>query len=388
MKYTRQTLVACLLSLLLTAEAQPGPHGGVNTPAPLAGPKKGLDSLSLATPPTAVTSTFTSRSTTELSSSGDSTIITQTTTLTTISHLTSASEGIIFTSFSTSIPTSTPSSTDDVTSEPSSMSSMSIADVPYSSASIPSSDQSPSNHLTLIIVLSVVLGVVGILLIISTVFLTHRYCKGQSPFAHRGASPINDDEIASWRGPVLEQKQQVLPTQRPPGQDVSTIGLAQFPGWRWNSSPSNIQPVYSPSTSTAESPSFRAPNSRAGLTDETIPGAEPYIPPMKRQGSRLSKTPPGHSRTRSRRSSVSAKSMWSAGGNSVVNIDWKPRERQPTWYDPEDNNVGRELRDLDHASSSPGTSIFDELNAGGLSPRPASHSRPWGIEKEIGRAIA
>jgi hypothetical protein len=93
---------------------------------------------------------------------------------------------------------------------------------------------------------------------------------------------------------------------------------------------------------------------------------------------------------------MSQKSIWSYNGppsasNINVNYDHKsPRERQPTWYDPEDDNIGRELRDFDHNSNSPGTSIFD-VAAGGLSPRPASRPRLWEREaqdKEIGRAIA
>lgn len=63
-----------------------------------------------------------------------------------------------------------------------------------------------------------------------------------------------------------------------------------------------------------------------------------------------------------------------------------PRERT-TWYDPDDN-VGRDLRDFDHNSDSPGTSIFDGLSAGGLSPRPKSRPRVWDSDKEHGRTLA
>jgi hypothetical protein len=48
----------------------------------------------------------------------------------------------------------------------------------------------------------------------------------------------------------------------------------------------------------------RAPNSRSGLTDEAIPGQPSFLPPIKRQSTRLSKhKSPGHARTKSRRSS-------------------------------------------------------------------------------------
>lgn len=71
--------------------------------------------------------------------------------------------------------------------------------------------------------------------------------------------------------------------------------------------------------------------------------------------------------------------------------DFMSKERIPTWYDPERDSVAAYLRDMDQTNSSPGTSVFDGLSAGGLSPRPKSRAqqRPWDIdEKEIGRAIA
>jgi hypothetical protein len=80
--------------------------------------------------------------------------------------------------------------------------------------------------------------------------------------------------------------------------------------------------------------------------------------------------------------------MWSLREPSM---ELKTKETSPTWFDPEDdNNVGRELRDVDHNSSSPGTSIFDGLPAGGLSPRPKSRPRPWESDKEHehGRTLA
>jgi hypothetical protein len=79
--------------------------------------------------------------------------------------------------------------------------------------------------------------------------------------------------------------------------------------------------------------------------------------------------------------------MWSFKESSM---ELKAKERSPTWFDPEDDNVGRELRDFDHNSNSPGTSIFDGLSAGGLSPRPKSRPRLWESEKEQehGRRLA
>ncbi|CAK7224819.1 hypothetical protein SEUCBS140593_005693, partial [Sporothrix eucalyptigena] len=52
------------------------------------------------------------------------------------------------------------------------------------------------------------------------------------------------------------------------------------------------QAVLPPLTPTAARQHARAPNSRAGLTDETIPGDPSFLPAAKRQPSRLLKMPP------------------------------------------------------------------------------------------------
>lgn len=87
---------------------------------------------------------------------------------------------------------------------------------------------------------------------------------------------------------------------------------------------------------------------------------------------------------------MSTKSVWSYNGTTIGNVESKPRERTHIWYDPESDNIGRELKDLEHGGGdSPDTSIFDGLAvAGGLSPRPASRPKLSAEDKEIGRAIA
>jgi hypothetical protein len=245
---------------------------------------------------------------------------------------------------------------------------------------------------TLIIVLSTVLGSIGIILIVAGIFLCCRYRKGRAPFRQRGATPIDDDEIESWRGTVLEQKQQspkleAGSTVTPRGVSIDSIALKHSPQWTWPGSPNAMHSLNSPG-SLPEPPSLvaRMPNSRVGLTDEAIPGDDAFIPPIKRQSSRLSKAPPGHARTKSRRSSISTKSIRSYNG--ALTGDSRSKERIPTWCDPDNDSVGTALRDTAH--SSPGTSIFDGLNAGGLSPRPKSKSqlRSWDNNQDIGRAIA
>jgi cellobiose phosphorylase len=81
-------------------------------------------------------------------------------------------------------------------------------------------------------------------------------------------------------------------------------------------------------------------------------------------------------------------------GKSVGSFKWHSRDRGSSdskadgsnfsWFDPEDESVVSQLR-TDHTSSSNGTSMFDVLAIGGLSPRP--QPRHDGGDTYIGRAI-
>lgn len=82
---------------------------------------------------------------------------------------------------------------------------------------------------------------------------------------------------------------------------------------------------------------------------------------------------------------MSAKSVWSYNGGIGPSTESKTNEKMPVWFDPDDNVIGKQLSRTDN--SSPGTSIFDGVSAGGLSPRPKSQLRPWERDM-IGRAIA
>lgn len=271
------------------------------------------------------------------------------------------------------------------------------SDLPLRSSPTPVSTTShsggmSSQHRRLIIILSSVLGSVGLVLIVAAIFLGCRYGKRRAPFRNRGTTPIDDEEIESWR--ISEQKQQSpIPDskspQTPRGASIDSIALRQSPPWAWTGSPAALHSMNSPAN--VQEPSAfiaKAPNSRIGLTDETVPGADAFIPPPKRQGSRLSKAPPGHARNKSGRSSISAKSVRSNHGGSVDLP--KPTDKAPAWYDPDNESVGTGLRDTEYTNSSPATPVFDGLNAGGLSPRPKSKSQlgSWDSSQEIGRAIA
>lgn len=239
------------------------------------------------------------------------------------------------------------------------------------------------------------LGSVGVILILVAILLLCRYRKGHAPFRHRGVTPINDDEIESWRGTEQKQQSPILEAgsaHTPRGMSIDSIALKHSPGTAWGGTPGVIHSINSPAA-IAEPPNFvaRAPNSRVGLTDEAVPGAEAFISPPKRQSSRLSKAPPGHVRTKSRRSSISTKSVRSYNGGPLR--DSKSKETIPNWYDQDNNSLGTGLRDTYLTNSSPGTSTFDFDGfsaAGGLSPRPKSKSqlKEWDDSQIIGRAIA
>ncbi|EPE31552.1 hypothetical protein GLAREA_12308 [Glarea lozoyensis ATCC 20868] len=386
-----QLAIACLFNLLAPSNAQPAPNAG-----PVNVPEQRSDGSPTLAHSVVTETTFVETSITAKRTSRSSTPITQTTTLSIIPTWTSNTIRSDFTS-SDSTATTIPSVE--------AVSNASPAESPQAPTSGNGGDVS---HRNLIIVLSTVLGSLTLILISLGTCLVVRYRKSKSPFSHRGASPIDDEEIASWRSPSYEHKQPILPAYPEPVQYASTIGVAHHHGWSWDSesprqqqtSPKHAHKVSnSPSTIIPESPTSmaRAPNSRTGLTDETKPGAEPYVATIKHQSSRLSKAP-SHMRSKSRRSSISAKSVWSNHGHSTsnINLDFKPKERQGSyqlWYDPEDDSVGRELRNFDRSNhtNSPGTSVFDDTSAGGLSPRPASRPRFWesqAEDKEIGRAIA
>lgn len=310
----------------------------------------------------------------------------------------------------------------------------------------------------LVIALSTVLSVVGLILILGLIFICRRKRKGL--FA-RGASPIDDDEIATWKAPRSEKgplpgsgsgAEATLATAGIAGAAGATVAMVGAAGGRRSDSDgsgsrgvssdsrsnggspshaknistssikkppsvivySNVNGIggYRPSSDNSSPRSYgsydagpavglsgkssfdkvlpqtpiqaKAPNSRAGLTDESIPGDEPFIANPPRQPSRLSKLPPGfssaqrraHVRTRSSRSSFQeyafSKSEQELPGRH--SHDYIPRSH---------NNSNWKVNSS--TSVPPRLSFSDESFLGGsLSPRPllAGHEG-----YEIGRAI-
>ena len=211
-------------------------------------------------------------------------------------------------------------------------------------------DSGIGSNRTLVITLSSVLSVVGVALIAGVVLICWRRRRRRLPFLSRGISPIDDDEIAAWKTPRDEKacfpgggdtdveadaaafnketggpshsKHPSLSSLRKPPSVIVYSNAHGHGGHRHSTSgesrPSftqNHHPVYAKTSFEKALPQTpiqaRAPNARAGLTDQSVPGDEPFLPSPRRNPSRLSKHhPPNsasqrrHARARSSRSST------------------------------------------------------------------------------------
>lgn len=175
-------------------------------------------------------------------------------------------------------------------------------------------------HRKLVIVLSVVIPIIGISLIVVLLVVLTRCRKGRPPFSQRmdrGITPIDDDEIATWRGHTQHMSEASTVSHH---RHKSSTELFADVQWSLSSSPQSQKSEHI----LASSIIAQAPNARSGLTDEAKPGDNAYIPSLKRQSSRLSKLP-GHSRSKSRRSSLS----------NSIREDGRPATAR-TWVDRED----------------------------------------------------
>jgi hypothetical protein len=130
-----------------------------------------------------------------------------------------------------------------------------------------------------------------------------------------------------------------------------------------------------------------APNARPGLTDETVPGDDPFIQSPRRHTSRLSKAHPSltsprsarmHTRTRSSKSSTR-----SYGGHhrydSNSDMELSPRTSSDYYSNLHHNSSRSKV--YSSPAVPPRLSLDDAIAMGGLSPRPLFS------QSEIGRAI-
>jgi len=201
-----------------------------------------------------------------------------------------------------------------------------------------------TDHTKLIIVLSTVFGILGVVIIGILGHWFLRRLRRPSLF-NRGLTPIGDDEIETWKGSRREEKeteagynsnattrtghtskdstnsakiQYQKPSANRPSTDAVISPRSFIGGGSYNS--------YSLDLPRAPEPAAfaRAPNARSGLTDEMIPGDDPFVQPLRRQASRLQKIPPGtpkslsrgNSRTRASRSYSQPESVQSSSADS------------------------------------------------------------------------
>ncbi|KAK0669435.1 hypothetical protein QBC41DRAFT_223929 [Cercophora samala] len=270
---------------------------------------------------------------------------------------------------------------------------------------------------TLVITLSTVLSAVAVILIAGGLFLCWRYRQRRRLFFSRGITPIDDDEIATWKVPRDEKngypagdtdiegdaafnKETGGPSH---GRQVSTTSIKKPPsvivynnvqGYRQSTDEPTPRrsftqhPVYGKMSLDKTLPQTpiqaRAPNARAGLTDESVPGDDPFISSPKRQTSRLYKMPPNsarrhHGRTRSSRSSTRSFGEYRYGGSEV---ELSPRHSHDQFHSRHHHYSRNHSRVYSSSSIPPRLSLGDETQYNRGSP-----GRPLFKEDEIGRAI-
>ncbi|KAF3067170.1 hypothetical protein GL218_08772 [Daldinia childiae] len=181
-----------------------------------------------------------------------------------------------------------------------------------------SSNDNGSGSSTLTIVLSTVLSVAGVVLIAVAAYLCTGDRRRRLPMFNRGITPIGDDEIATWKSNRSAEKVNRYTTRPVHSQNGSTStstrrapSLIQYQ----NGARPSLE-VISPRSFIGDKNSFdlqqipgavlaRAPNARSGLTDEAVPGDDPFLPAPRRYPSRLHKLPPNSPVMNSRKESRS-----------------------------------------------------------------------------------
>lgn len=253
-----------------------------------------------------------------------------------------------------------------------------------------------SSHDTLVIVLSTVFGIIGVVSIALAGFWFLRNRRRHRLF-NRGLTPIGDEEIETWK---VNRSAETEAEDK----EVEAYGATR-PSHVSKESTTSARIQYQkgasrPSTDTATAPrsfingtSFsielprapeaaafaKAPNARTGLTDEAIPGDDPFVPPLKRQPSRLQKMPPGSSNNGNAKTPSRSSSSRTRTARSQTN----PEQWHHNGADPSRGAGGGHSRIYSSSSIPPRLPNADDKETfAGLSPPPSRHRT-----EVIGQAI-
>ncbi|KAL3961871.1 hypothetical protein ACCO45_003394 [Purpureocillium lilacinum] len=246
---------------------------------------------------------------------------------------------------------------------------------------------------TLTIILATTIPSVLLIVAIATVLCCRARARRARLF-DRGITPIGDEEIESWkrnrmpRSNAGQEEKVHTPATPPQRHDSKYKGQAGSPNHRTTAfvvSPNGKRSFdVAPAAVLA-----RAPNSRPGLTDETVQGEDAFVvTQIKRNPSRLAKAPPpvsGPSPPRHGRSKSTRATMTGTTGAQDLWYGQQPECPRPPRRSadvPFPSSPSRSQAVTYSSRSTPQrTSFDDEHHLGGLSPRPLIH------QSEIGRAI-
>ncbi|KAK2603842.1 hypothetical protein QQS21_003966 [Conoideocrella luteorostrata] len=252
----------------------------------------------------------------------------------------------------------------------------------------------------------------SVVLIALAAVLCYRARRRRARLFNRGITPIDDEEIQSWkfgrRASEKPSENETMQNLQPSPENYRghrtsvSIGSIQKPASviiyqnpsHYNTRLSEERPAIPlmPSKDSMEMPPVpvlaRAPNSRPGLTDDTVQGEDAFITQPRRNTSRLAKAPPSprHARSKSTRATMTPHDPWY--GQSVDH-QLSPRRSADTFL-PTTTATTTTTRHTTHYSTGgnhssrstpPRGSVDEDILLGGLSPRPLIH------QSEIGRAI-
>ena len=239
------------------------------------------------------------------------------------------------------------------------------------------------------------------IILLGTIFCCH-FHRRKARFLRRGITPIDDEEIESWKGdrdvdrdvearPPMHERNPSYHTTRSTTSIQKPPSVIVYQNPQENRMSEDQAPCPSPSYKRSlDLPSTpvlaRAPNSRPGLTDESIQGDDAFLPQPKRPRSRLSKHPPVSLQQNYPRCTRSL----SRGAAHAQWYGFDMESDASPWHSTETFPRSRSLCSLCQArrnsayscpAKAPRSSFDDEMYVGGLSPRPQVH------KSEIGRAI-